>query len=136
MTTLHLISIIALPIMLFCSAIAKAIMDTIHFNFSGSMFKNWGKWWNPEISWKNKWKNGDPSQGEAFLGSSTVFVSFCDGWHFFQHFFLLPLFLCMVAYSQCFPVIPWSYWYFTDFVVFYGFFTITFQVFYTIFNHK
>lgn len=37
--------------------------------------------WNPEISWKNKWQNGDPNQGEAFLGSSTIFVSTTDAYH-------------------------------------------------------
>ena len=38
-------------------------------------------YWNPDISWKNKWKNGDVEQGEAFMGSSTVFVSFTDAKH-------------------------------------------------------
>ena len=113
MTTLQLISLIALLLMLSCSAISKAIMDTLHF---GNKFRNLGLWWNPNESWKCKWKNGDKTQGEVFLGSSTVFVSFTDGWHFFQHFFLLPLFLIPIAYSQCFPLIDWSLWMVLDFI--------------------
>ena len=39
------------------------------------------QFWNPDISWRNKWKNGDFTQGEKFLGSSTIFVGFTDGYH-------------------------------------------------------
>ena len=122
--------------MLTCLAIAKAVMDSIHFNYGGSVFSKWPKWFNPETSWKNKWKNGDRNQGEAFPGSSTVFVSFTDGWHLFQHFFLLPLFLVPVVYSQCSPLIAWHWSMVTDFFLMYAFFTTTFQVSYWIFNKK
>ena len=37
--------------------------------------------WNPEISWRNKYKNGDPGQGERFTGSSTTLVWTTDGYH-------------------------------------------------------
>ena len=53
----------------------------------------WEGWWNKDESWRNKWKNGDPLQGERFLGSSTVFVWATDGWHFFQSLFLNMLIL-------------------------------------------
>jgi hypothetical protein len=36
---------------------------------------------NPSESWKRKWKNGDPKQGEAFPGSSTFLVWTTDLWH-------------------------------------------------------
>lgn len=39
------------------------------------------QFWNPQLSWVNKYKNGDPAQGEKYLGSSTVFVPFQDAWH-------------------------------------------------------
>lgn len=137
MTTMHLTSMIVLPIMLLFSSLAKAIMDTLRFNYYGSIFRNMGSiWWNPAESWKNKWKNGNSTLGEAFPGSSTIFVSFTDGWHFFQHWFLLPLFFYPIAYSQCFPFIPWTYWYITDFLLFYAFFTFTFEMFYQLFKLK
>ncbi|MFN0275416.1 MAG: hypothetical protein ACKVPJ_06715 [Chitinophagales bacterium] len=40
--------------------------------------------WNPAISWKNKYENGDPLQGENFPGSSTVFVFTTDAYHLFR----------------------------------------------------
>lgn len=50
-----------------------------------SMFgriKNSGQWYNGLESWKLKYKNGDPNQGAAYLGSTTVFVMFTDAAHF------------------------------------------------------
>ena len=39
------------------------------------------QFWNPEISWTNKYKNGDPLQGAKFPGSTTIFVGTTDGYH-------------------------------------------------------
>lgn len=39
------------------------------------------KFWNPAISWQNKWKNGDPAQGEKFFGSTSFLVATTDGTH-------------------------------------------------------
>lgn len=36
---------------------------------------------NPENSWRNKYKNGDPNQGERFLGSTTIFSGLTDNYH-------------------------------------------------------
>lgn len=41
-------------------------------------------YWNPDSSWYNKWENGDPAQGENFIGSSTVFVWTTDAYHLFR----------------------------------------------------
>lgn len=37
--------------------------------------------WDRNRSWQRKWKNGDPSQGEAFPLSSTALVFLTDGYH-------------------------------------------------------
>lgn len=39
------------------------------------------QFWNPQISWRNKWAGGDPANGERFPLSSTFFVSITDAWH-------------------------------------------------------
>lgn len=113
-------------IFLFVAGIFKAIIDTLQFHFETSIFKNFNqKWWNPSISWKNKWKNGDPKQGERFLGSSTIFVSLTDAWHFFQHLLIFCLILSIVTYSKlsCLRII--------DFLIFYTVFTVTFEIFFS-----
>jgi len=39
------------------------------------------QYWNPDLSWRNKYRNGDPTQGAAFWGSTTFFVGLTDGYH-------------------------------------------------------
>lgn len=36
---------------------------------------------NPDLSWRNKYKNGDPLQGEAFMFSTNLFVASTDLYH-------------------------------------------------------
>ena len=81
----------------------NAIMDIIEKQFNQSKFVYFFKyrhWLNPLLSWKNKWKNGDRSQGERFLGSSTVFVMFTDFWHFVK--FLLIIDVMVIVYLSSF----------------------------------
>jgi hypothetical protein len=75
-------SIVCFGIAGFC----EAVMDTLQFHFSSSMFycfKN-KYFWDPTISWRNKYKNKDPLAGPRFLFSTTLFVGLTDGWHFFK----------------------------------------------------
>ena len=76
------------------AGISNAIMDTVALKGGGILPK--GNWWSMDKSWRNKWKNGDPNQGEAFLGSSTVFVFVTDAWHFFQ-MIMLTCFIASIA---------------------------------------
>lgn len=39
------------------------------------------QYWHPSFSWKNKYKNGDPQQGEKFWQSSRALVFLTDGYH-------------------------------------------------------
>jgi hypothetical protein len=70
------------------AGLAEAVMDVIQFHFSDSIFSNSinykNNYWNPQDSWKNKWKDYDPQLGEKFKGSSTLFVFTTDAWHFFK----------------------------------------------------
>ena len=38
-------------------------------------------YWNPEISWRNKYKNGEPTQGAKHFGSTTFLAWTTDGYH-------------------------------------------------------
>jgi hypothetical protein len=65
------------------SAMSEAAMDTLQFHYDKSIF-NQAKYnqtfWNPIISWKNKWKD-DTYKTEKFMGSTTIFVFVTDAWH-------------------------------------------------------
>ena len=78
--------------------ISEAVMDTLQFHFFKSKFSNFKKqlFWDPTISWKNKYKNGDPKQGPKFPLSTTLLVGLTDGWHFFKLLRNLFLFVGML----------------------------------------
>jgi len=107
-------------LLIFTSAVCKSIQDKIQFHFEKSVFKNLGDFWNPKESWKRKYKNLDPGQGEWFPGSTTIFVSLTDAWHLFGFIrnFSLILSLALVTGNLLF-------------LFFYPLFTGVFHVFYT-----
>jgi hypothetical protein len=47
------------------AAICNAVMDTITHHWDASIFKQLrnGMWWDPSISWKNKYVDRDPKLG-------------------------------------------------------------------------
>lgn len=95
-------SILALSIL---AGLADGTRDVLFFRYSRSIFpQGTGEqvlgagevFWNPAISWRNKWKNGDPEQGERFPGSSTFLVWTTDAWHLLQ-FIVLTAFQLAIA---------------------------------------
>jgi hypothetical protein len=68
------------------SGLCEAIMDKLQFHFESSVFYYFKKkyFWDPKISWYNKYKNKDPLAGPRFPGSTTLFVGVTDAWHFFK----------------------------------------------------
>jgi len=119
MTTVLLITLLII------AAISNAIMDVLSYRYQTSIFVNFSKnWWNPSVSWKNKWKNGNPEQGERFWGSSRWFVRFTDAWHFFQGLMFTCFMVCIVIYKPVFSGL-------IDFALMYLIFTTTFQLFYS-----
>jgi len=82
-----MVSLILCLSFLVLGSIANAVMDMISFHFDESIFRFKNRmFWNPAISWVNKWKDGDPNKGERFWGSSRWFVSLTDAWHRFKSF--------------------------------------------------
>lgn len=85
---------ITLLLILF-AGIFNGLMDRISFHYY-TIPKSWNEnYWNPQKSWKNKWKNGDHKQGEKFLFSSTFLVASTDGWHALKMLMLLILTLSL-----------------------------------------
>jgi hypothetical protein len=68
--------------LLLVSAVSKAVMDSISHGFSQSIFSNLNPlFWDPKVSWKNKWKY---ENRYVKLIMSTWLVMFTDAWHLFQ----------------------------------------------------
>ena len=101
--------------MVIIAAILKAYMDYLQFS---------------EIdSWRNKYKNRDPKQGEKFRFSTTFLVMFTDRWHMAQSLFLACIFAQIVTYKVHFNI--WI-----DFILLRVIFGITFELFYRYFKQK
>lgn len=106
------------------AGIANSIMDTVMFRYPSSIFNRYdANWWDPRVSWRNKWKNGDPTQGEKYWGSSRWFVRFTDAWHFYQGMMFTGFIGAIVMYGTLFNFL-------LDFVILYLAFSVTFSVFY------
>jgi len=73
----------------FAAGLASGFGDAIVFKYDQTFLpkgsdKFLGKteqYWNPEISWQNKWKSGGPQNGERFPLSASALVSLTDAWH-------------------------------------------------------
>lgn len=104
------LSVIILLIII--SGFANAVMDTLQFHYSKSIFKKFKnqQWWNPAISWKNKYKNNDPNDGSKFFGSTTFLVFVTDAWHFFQFLFLTAIQFCILIGINISIPFEWWYW--------------------------
>lgn len=82
-----MITVILSIIFYSCSGIFDAIMDTLKDHYVECIFKGLNpQFWNPLVSWKNKYINADPSQGHKFkkiLGIKINFPpdAFSDAWH-------------------------------------------------------
>lgn len=73
-------------ILFILAGMSEGVMDTLQFHYSSSIFYNFKNklFWNPQISWQNKYKNGDPTEGAKFPFSTNLLVGLTDGWHLFK----------------------------------------------------
>jgi hypothetical protein len=65
---------IAPAALVFVSGAFEGVMDHLQFHYDKP-----DQFWNPDISWKNKYKGGDPANGMTFAGKYMVWTT--DGWH-------------------------------------------------------
>ena len=79
----------------------EGMMDWLQFRLTPSHDMWRSMFWNPQYSWRNKWKNLDPSQGEAFWQSSRLLVGLTDGWHLMKLLRNLCIFLGLLHIAIC-----------------------------------
>ncbi len=107
-----MVSSIVIILLICVAGFNKAIMDALQFHYSTSIFirfKN-QQWWNPSISWKNKYKNGDKKNGPKFFGSTTFLSFITDGWHLSQFIFLSSLQFAILFGINMTTPFQWYYW--------------------------
>ena len=70
--------------LVFLAGASKGFNETLEFHWKGfkHMFQDANpQWFDPEISWRNKYKDGNPFAGAKFPLSTTVLVMFTDQYH-------------------------------------------------------
>ena len=88
---------ILIIVLIIISGLCRGLREVIQFrynNFKQVFPKINDLWWNPQISWKNKYEDGDPTKGEKFLFSTTLFVFVTDAFHFLaflEHLFIFTV---------------------------------------------
>ena len=118
-------------VLVMLAAISKAVMDTLQFHFSRSVFKEWNEFYfHPAFSWANKYKDVVTLKPK-FWGSTTIFSFITDGWHLFQAFYLLFIFTAIVIHQPFFVTINSSFLsMLLDFSILMVIFGLTFELFY------
>lgn len=100
-------------LMIVLATTTNAVMDKLSFHYHQSIFTQFTshqQWLDPGVSWKNKWKHGDPSQGEAFFLSSTAWVATTDAWHLCKALTILFILLAIIAPFTLLLDLHWAVW--------------------------
>lgn len=78
------------------ACIMNAGMDSLRHNFYSSFAKNWNHlFWNPAVSWLNKYNDWIPTNGRRKILFIVIPAAFTDGWHLLKMFMLGFLFIAM-----------------------------------------
>ena len=70
--------------LLFAGGCSDGMAETMKFRYPEfkKVFPNSNdQFWDPSISWENKYKDNNPDQGPKFFGSTTIFVGVTDSYH-------------------------------------------------------
>lgn len=115
-------------IFIMLAAICNAIMDTITYHWYESIFCGFVNrhWWDPEVSWRNKYKQGQPYNG---LKKWWIFdAQFTDAWHTFKSLMIVLIALAIITFN-CLIIHYW-YEYIIMFIVYGLLWNLTFSLFY------
>jgi len=93
-------TLIIILLLVFVAGASKGLSDTLQFHYSQSIFSA-GKYnqnyFNPDLSWKNKYQDYDHGdRSEAFPLSTTALVALTDAWHLSQMFQTLAWVLALL----------------------------------------
>jgi hypothetical protein len=120
-------------IFLILASTCNAIMDTSVHHYDSSIFTNYNMlWWDGDISWKNKYVDGDTEKGRIkwFFGINKP-VQLTDAFHFFK--MLMIIFICFSIVCGVFSSLEHEWYIFLLLFISYG---ITWNVVFSRFYDK
>ncbi len=110
------------------AAICNAIMDKLAHHYNKSIFTELDpRFWNPNMSWLNKYVGRNPDKGHRKVWVFKYPVALTDAWHLFKSLMLVFLMAAVVCYSYA-----GVWWAVSDFLFLGGIWILTFNLFYNI----
>ncbi len=95
-------------VLVILAAFCNAVMDTLIHHHDTSVFKNFktGFWADAlNVSWKNKYVDGNPINGRTKLfWIINVPSTFTDGWHLCKSTMIVSLIAAIVLYNPLFCI--------------------------------
>ncbi|HMN90249.1 MAG TPA: hypothetical protein PKD70_06110 [Saprospiraceae bacterium] len=112
------------------AAFCNAVMDKLQFHYSSSIFPRKGEillgkshdWWNPAVSWRNKYKNWPNDARPAFPFAKTALVFLTDAWHFAKCLMIILISAGVAIVTQRKPIHAVA-----AFFIYYAIFSIAFE---------
>jgi hypothetical protein len=98
---------------------AKGFNETLQFHydkFKRAFPKANDNWFNPDVSWKNKYRNNDPKQGSKFPLSTTALVFTTDQYHlnnFIQRAAVVSAIVIKLGHKQKFKYYVYDFLYYS-----------------------
>lgn len=88
------------------AAICNALMNTIQFHWSKFRWKDKVDviWWDPRISWCNKYIDGDINKGLRYKSWLGWVSNFTDAWHFLKMIMILCFALSVILFPYSFKI--------------------------------
>ncbi len=106
------------------AATCNAVMDTLAHHYGTSIFESLSvHYWYPNMSWNNKYKNKNVSEGLRFKFPFAWMANFLDGWHLFKMLMIIFIFIAIMFYK---PHFHWA----IEGAIFYIAWNGTFELFY------
>lgn len=96
--------------LIFTAGMLNGVMDTLQFHYPQSVFPKGEEtflgqgeiYWNPAISWRNKYKDYPMDKRPKFIGATTFLVSLTDAWHLLKTLMLACYHLAILL-----PIVHW-----------------------------
>ena len=116
----------------FASGVFDGVAESLkwHYTAVDNRLSLNDQYWNPAISWTNKYKDGNPDLGPAFFGSTTFLVGATDGYHLMRTGRNIT---AMTAIALKFGDKQKWYWYVAEAIIYYLCYQIGFTLSYELF---
>lgn len=90
-------------VLLFIAALCNALMDTLSHHWYKFRWRHkvTGQWWNPELSWKNKYMQCGLDVRYKWYYK---FVWFSDAFHFFKSLMIVLICASIVMWTEAEPL--------------------------------